>query len=418
LINENLLKIRISTGNGVRIDSSGRDKRNLSQTQSNKIYLKQKQGNELQEIEITIEIDDEIKELKAVSDDGKIKLIPNPEVMDLIQPPDYSSLLQSDQSVTNDDVLYKNPFDALRELIRRNLTIGLIAAVILHLAVAGFAFYSLSKKSIDPIPEEPSRLIVLQDLPDPKIKLENVEDPNKPKVEEALPLIEEPKREITPRRIVKPPEITRPREEEEDDDDTKLDSTLKANLTAELDSLRQLRERELGDSLLGLSDSTRSDSISAYEIPDSLRNDFNENDIGLAMYFPKNWKLMDQRDINKNEKDFKGVVLTDTTAEQPGTMTMFIFLDNENKDYNAEDFKTEFVMIDSNLTAFSKEPKTIAGSTEYKFYIFNNLGTEKLSVTASVRKQFFDQYKDEIEAVVRSISIKKKEDLKIPSVIN
>ncbi|MBK8550825.1 MAG: hypothetical protein IPL53_07085 [Ignavibacteria bacterium] len=291
----------------------------------------------------------------------------------------------------------------------------MIAAVVLHLAAVGFAFVSLSKKSKDQVPEEPSRLIVLQDLPDPKIKLEDVEDPNKPKVEPPLvteeqeKIMREPKREIVPRDVVKPPVVKRPRRDEEE---TKLDSTMESNLQRDLDSLRQLREKELADSLLGSTDSTKSDSLSsAYVIPDSLRNDFNENDIGLAMYFPKNWKLTDQREINKNEKEFKGVVLTDTTAEQPGTMTMFIFIDNENKDYNAEDFKTEFVMTDSTLTAFLKEPKTLAGFTEYRFYIFNKLGTEKLSLRASVRKQFLDQYKNEVEAVVRSIRIKKKEDL-------
>jgi len=419
LINENLLKIKISTDNGVHIDSSARDKKNLFQTQSNKIYLKQLAGKQDQDIEITIAIDNEPvyakDDLSGITDDGKIKLIPNPEVVDLIQPPDYSPFMQGETPYMFEDNSYKNPFDALRQLIRRNITIGLIAAVILHIAAAGFAFYTISKKSKTAGLEEPSRLIVLQDLPDPKIKLEDVEDPNKPKVvppvitEEQEKEMKEKSRELPPRKIVKPPTVTRPKREE-----TKLDSSVEASLERELDSLRRLREEMFADSNLAVSDSdsVKTDSVkSAYEIPDSLRNNFNENDIGLAMYFPKNWKLTDQREINKNEKEFKGVVITDTTAEQPGTMTMFIFLDNENKDYNAEDFKTEFTMLDSNLTAFSKEPKTLAGFTEYRFYIFNKLGTEKLSLRASVRKQFFEQYKNEIEAVVRSIRIRKKEDM-------
>jgi hypothetical protein len=419
LINENLLKIKISSGNGVHIDSSARDKKNLFQTQSNKIYLKQKAEKQIQDIEITIAIVHESlltgNDLLGIPDDGKIRLIPNPEVVDLIQPPDYSPFLQGDDPYQLEDNSYKNPFDALRHLIRKNITIGLIAAVLLHLAAAGFAYYSISKKAKDAVQEEPSRLIVLQDLPDPKIKLEDVEDPNKPKIvppvltDEQEKEMREPKRELPPRKIVKPPIVTRPKR---DRDETKLDSSVEANLNRELDSLRRLREQMLADTNITAADSTKSDSsVTAYEIPDSLKNNFNENDIGLAMYFPKNWKLTDQRDINKNEKEFKGVVITDTTAEQPGTMTMFIFLDNENKDYNAEDFKTEFTMLDSNLTAFSKEPKTLAGFTEYRFYIFNKLGTEKLSLRASVRKQFFDQYKNEIEAVVRSIKIKKKEDM-------
>jgi len=411
LINENLLKIRIITFESVRIESVSRDKKNSIQSQNNKIFIKQKPDSSSREIEITIALEEYSKEAMysglETTEDGKVKLIPNPEVVDLIQPPDYSSLYN--EEFVEENLPYKNPFDNLRELVRKNLTIGLIIAVTLHLAVAGIVFFKLSGETDKTGIEEPQRLIILQNLPDPKIKLENVEDPNKPKVEE-IPLPpdnQDPKREVTPRRVVKPPTITRPKREE-----TKLDSNVDANLTRSLDSLRQLREGGLNDSSLALADSILNSRDSTfYEIPDSLRNAFNEQDIGLIMNYPNNWKITDQREINKNEKEFKGVVLTDTTAEQPGTMSMFIYLDNDGKDYNAEDFATEFEMLDTNLTAFSKEPKTLAGFTEYRFYIFNDTGIEKLSLRASVRKQFFDKYKQEIEAVVRSISIKKKDDL-------
>lgn len=421
-INENLLKIKIVTEDGVKIDSIVRDKKTNLQSQSNRIYLQPKSAGELQEVEIIIEVEtvkkDSAEDFRGAADDGKIKLIPNPEVADLIIPPDYSNLINFDPYSTGDYTEntggFNNPFDAIRKLIKRNLTIGIISAVVLHAAAAGVAFYSISKKQKAPEPEEQSRLIVIQDLPDPKIKLENVEDPNKPK-EAETPVITEPdeinerKREITPRKIVKPPDITRPNREREE---VKLDSSVDANLTRELDSLRKLlTENKEPDSTASVTDSTGDSVKTAFDIPDSLRNNFNKNDVALAMYFPKTWKLTDQREINKKETEFKGVVLTDTTAEQPGTMTMFIFLDSANKDYNSEDFKTEFKMNDSSLTAFSKDPKTLAGFTEYRFYIFNKLGTEKLSIRASVRKQYYEQYKNEIEAVVRSIKIKKKEDL-------
>lgn len=407
LINENLLKVKIETGKGVRIDSVSRDKKSTAETQTNKIYLHPVSGDEIQIIDITIEIDTEKKEVILKDEEGNIKLIPNPEVFDLIQPPTYPVFENSDElfdPVTG----YKNPFDKLRKLIQRNTAVGLTAAVIIHLIAAGIFFYGPGK-SRDLEMVERSRLIVIQDLPDPKIKLADVDDPNKPKVEIpppdlSKPDVTDPTREIKPRKTVRPPVITRPKR-----DDSNKDTIPDFDLTKELDSLRKLTGNTLKDTL---KDSTLADTSKlAYEIPDSLRNNFNENDIGLAMYFPKNWKLTDQRDINKNEKDFKGVLLTDTLAEQPGTMTMFIYLDLENKDYNAEDFKTEFTMNDSALTAFLKEPKTLAGFTEYRFYIFNKTGTEKLSIRASVRKQFFDQYKNEIEAVVRSIRIKKKEDM-------
>lgn len=403
LVNENHLSIKIETPKGILIDSVSKEKFTLKETQTNKIYLQPKPNLENQLVEITIQIEHSEEETDLSKEFG-VKLIPNPEVVDLIQTAVYpdTGYIEQGFDVTGG---YINPFDALRKLIQRNITIGIIAAVALHLLAAGIIYFTIGKKPKNQTPEELSRLIVIQDLPDPKIKLQDVEDPNKPKVLE-LPEDETksvPKREIKPQRTVKPPIVKRP----DMGEDKNRDSTLQSNLTRELDSLRKLVER-----IDSLSDSTKADSLKlSFEIPDSLRNNFNEHDIGLAMYFPKSWKLTDQREINKNEKDFKGVLLTDTTAEQPGTMTMFIYLDNENKDFNAEDFKTEFKLNDSTITAFSKEPKTIAGFTEYKFYLFNKLGTEKLSIGASVRKQFFDQYKNEIEAVVRSISIKRKEDL-------
>lgn len=126
------------------------------------------------------------------------------------------------------------------------------------------------------------------------------------------------------------------------------------------------------------------------------------------MNLPKSWKLTDQRLINKHKnKDFKGLVITDTTAELPGTLTIFIFVESDNNDYDQDDFKTEFKMGDSTLTAYLKEPKTLAGYTDYRFYIFDNLGIEAILIRASVRKQFFEQYKYKIEALVESIRIKK-----------
>ena len=410
LINENLLKLKIETKKGVRIDSFSRDKLTSSETQSNKIYLHPLSDNGLQVIDIMLEIDTAKQEIVTRDEEGNIKLIPNPEVVDLIQPPSYP-VPYGTEEIADPLTGFVNPFDALRRLIQRNTSIGIIVAIIMHLAGAGLAYVTISKKSKDAQPEDLSRLIVIQDLPDPKIKLQDIEDPNKPK-ETIIQGIQDsakvtnPKKELKPRKIVRPPVVSRPKR---DDENTNKDSLNEAGVNRMLDSLRRITE---GTSKDTTSDSTKTDTVkSAYEIPDSLKNNFNEKDINLAMYFPKNWKLTDQREINKNETDFKGVLLTDTTAAQSGTMTMFVYLDAENKDYNAEDFKTEFMMNDSLLNAFSKEPKTLAGFTEYRFYIFNKVGTEKLSIRASVRKQFFDQYKNEIEAVVRSIRIKKKEDL-------
>ncbi|MEO6693850.1 MAG: hypothetical protein ABIY50_07175 [Ignavibacteria bacterium] len=404
LINENLLKIKIITTCGIKIDSTSRDLKTSIDSQTNKIYLQPKEG-EVQEIEITLTIDAELKKVVQKDEEGNNRLTPNPEVVDLIQPPSYP-VYNDNEEFHDTDTGFKNPFDALRKLIQKNLLIGIIAAAALHSAAAGIIFMNINKKYKEPSPEEQSRIFIIQDLPDPKIKLEDVEDPNKPKIEET-PVVNEPAKEeardIQPRKTVRPPKVIRPRTKTEDEN---KDTTTGSSLTRELDSLRKLAEGITGDT-----SNAPDTSTSAFDIADSLRNNFSEKDIGLAMYFPKNWKIMDQREINKNDSAFSGVLLTDTTAEQPGTMTIFIFLDKDNKDFSSENFKTEFNMNDTTLRAYSMEPRTLAGSTSYRFYIFNNIGTEKLSVNAQVRKQYFNQYKNEIEAVVRSIRIKRKEDL-------
>ena len=256
----------------------------------------------------------------------------------MIQPPDYSPFHSGLER--EEELRYKNPFDALRKLIRKNLTIGIIAAVILHAGAAAFAFYSFSKKAKEQAQEEePQRLIVIQDLPDPKIKLEDVEDPNKPKVEEP-PVVNEAdlkeRREIPPRRVIQPPTVSRPKREPVKEES---DTSMASDLTRELDSLRKLVDETVPKDTASV-DTTES----AFDIPDSLRNNFNENDVGLSLYFPKIWILQDSRDLNKNNKEFEGVILIDTSNGK-GSMQLFIHLDKQNAEYKAEDFKKEFEVL-------------------------------------------------------------------------
>jgi hypothetical protein len=402
LIDEHLQKVRFDLfhGESVRIDYDFRDKKTSANAKRYKNFVSPKEEANVYEVEVTIAVDladTTPLETPLRDDHGRIALIPNPEVAELIQAPlplgDYS------EGGYVEDGSYKNPFDNVRSLIRKNLTIGISIAVALHLAAAGLAFYKISKQPKDANQEETQRLIVIQDLPDPKIKLENVEDPNKPPPVEEQTEVSIPRRDIPPRKVIQPPKVSRPKENE-----SSKDTTETSRLTKELDSLRRL-----GDSLLASDTAKGIDTSKAFfDIPDSLRNNFNEGEIGLGMYFPNNWKLIDEREVNRKEKEFRGVILTDTTAEKPGTMTIFIRLDTENRGFNTEEFTTEFQMLDTNLSGFAKPPETQAAHTKYEFYVMNTLGTEKLSVKAEVRKEFFDKYKNEIEAVVRSINIKKK----------
>ena len=59
----------------------------------------------------------------------------------------------------------------------------MVGALILYF-ITVFTFYGVAtKESSRYTNNEQRRLIVIQDLPEPKIKLENVEDPNKPEEE-------------------------------------------------------------------------------------------------------------------------------------------------------------------------------------------------------------------------------------------
>jgi hypothetical protein len=84
---------------------------------------------------------------------------------------------------------------------------------------------------------------------------------------------------------------------------------------------------------------------------------------------------------------------------------LFIHLDKEGKEFTKEGFNTEFKMDDTTSTAYVKEPLTQAKNTYYRFYIFTK--TDKLFVDAQVKEEFFNDYKNYIEALVRSIRIAK-----------
>jgi len=414
LVDENLLSIKVTTEKAISVDCSVKDKKSLpgdsSETQSNKILIHPKSNLQQQEVEIVVTIDPKtervlVEEKKesgvAEKTEASSLLTPNPEVADLIERKEPEDKIEEEIPLTPDQILQeklgrKNPYKLFRRLYQRNLLRGMVGALILYL-ISVFAFYGVaSKESSRYTNNEQRRLIVIQDLPEPKIKLKNVEDPNKP--EEVTDGSNVELRKLPPpKRNFKKRNITRPYK-----NPTKTDTNL-TSTNDELDSLRKLNAGNLPLDSLDL------DSNLAYIIPDSVKQNFSEEDIGLRMFFPSNWRLTDQRDINKNEKEFKGVLLTDTTAKQEGTMTMFIFLDREGKEFRKDKFNSQFIMEDTTLTAFAKEPRNEGAFTYYSFYIFGK--TEKLIVRADVRKQYFDKYKNVIEAVVRSIKIEKASSL-------
>ena len=401
LINENLLRIRVKTRKGVNIDCSVKDTKSLSETQSNRLYLHPKPGDEVQEVEIIISIDPSTGELiveKKKDENGQlvqpVGFTPNPAVENLIMPVDLGRPDEPIIPLTEDELLQekigkKNPFHLSRLVYRRNMTIGIISAVIFA-CISALLFYNFYGKTETKTIQPEQRLIILNDIPT-KINFKEYEDPNKPK--------EEPKTDGTvpdklapptiTRNIIKAPKITRPKV------NIPQDTNLTNDATKQLDSLRKLQANN--DSL------RKADSLNTAKnnIPDSLKTELNDQVFGLKMVFPKNWALANY--LSEINADSKGIALADTSAPK-GTINVFISIDNAGKEeFKASDTKTLFPVNDSTITAYVGEPRTLAGYTSVRYYMF--LKADKLSINVQVRKQNYDQYKPIVDAMLKTINI-------------
>lgn len=418
LINENVLRVKISTNKSVSVDSSILDKTNEEngeETQSNKIFIHPRQGISKQDVEIFIKIGDEaakVEKKEVKSSDGKtIKfktpgLTPNPIVADIlsrftkpvpeVQDENLNGL--SDEEKLDLRIGRKNPWKKNKEFLRLNLQRGFIAANIIAItaAILFYAFGSGKLKEGEDVVTR--RLIVMQDLPENLNQLaQNVDDPNKPPEEpktngETGTNVTIPK--ITPKRIT-PPRVNLPKFEPKL---TENDSAL----NKELDSLRKANNLTGNTNKNGKGDTT---AVNKSIMPDSLLKNLSENEVGLVGKFPPNWKQIDARDLNQTSV-FTGVILVDTTVKKEETMTMNIEIDAKGDRFEQFQFKNIFDE-DSLRTVYSIEPKTEGKLTYYRFYVATK--SDNIFVNTFTIQPMFEKYKDEIERVVKSIRIRKPE---------
>lgn len=418
LIDERVLKIKVTTDKSLSIDCSVKDKSaetdTASETQSNKISIHPR--NVKQEVEILVSIDDDVVSVAVPQQDipqkevqekpestVTQKLIPNPAVIDLLKKSFRDEEITVDDTPkTPEEILElrlgkKNPWKIYRNLLRRNLIRGFTGALIIFV-VATIVFATAARKKLnnqDAI--EQKRLVVMQDLPENINQALNVQDPNKPPEEEnssedgsEVPRISPP---VTPRKITRPPRtITNVQDDKKDTNDI-------ASTNRELDSLRKLNTVTQNT---GTNDTT---GVNTNLLPDSLLTMLNENEVGLIGRFPPNWKQMDSRQININQKEFTGVILVDTTVKKKEeALTMNIQLDLKGEYWSSYTFKNVFDE-DSIRTIYSIDPKMEASQTYYRFYVAGK--TDNVFVSAFVETPYFEKYKPEIERVVKSIRIQK-----------
>jgi len=406
LVDENTLKVKVTTNNSVSLDFSVKDKSaeaTSEEFQSNKIFIHPRHGSLKQEVEILVKIGDiktakkDEAEIKTVQETSKPKLTPNPLVADLIQrfskpkPVGESSEPKTPEDILEDKLIRKNPWIINRMFMRKNLQNGFYAANVIVIIFSIIVFNIAGAKKTDPNnPEEQKRLIVMQDLPENLNQLnQQVDDPNKPPEEKetttgtdvTTPQIKTPK--------IRPPKVIVP----------KLNTdTSVSSINKELDSLRK---KNLTGNVTGTGDSGK---INTSLLPDSLLKNLADNEVGLVGRFPPNWKQIDSRAININQKEFTGIILVDTTAKRKEeAINMSIQLDPKGNYYNT--YKFEKVMAEDSLrTLFNLDPKIEGNLTYYRFYVASKSGN--VFISSYVEPGSFEKYKPEIEQVVKSIQIK------------
>jgi len=290
-------------------------------------------------------------------------------------------------------------FLILRKLYRPYLKRGIIVSIIFHIFAIWmiYAFVADKGKPQD-VQANQQRIVVVEDIEQQQQQQQKFEPPDidREKELERRSKEETEKNNTNVRPVIKPkniiPKIKRPKIQESDTSDI----TKKSNF----DSLKVKT-----DSLLAANNKDTNRLV----IPDSLKNFMPDNAIGMKLWYPKNWTLRDNRDVNLNLQQFKGVILnTDSVSDDPGAVSMFIQIDDpKHTTYNKTTYKNIFAMDDSTITAYSTDPQlTGASMIAYKFFIFNDpTGNNNVFVNTETKKDLFDKYKKYIEAIVRSIKV-------------
>lgn len=285
-------------------------------------------------------------------------------------------------------------FLILKKLYQPYMKRGMLFSVLLHILVIWILFSVASPMENKVDPQNQQRIVVVEDIETPKFdppdvdkqkedELKQLEEQNKIKENTS-----EVRPKITPRNIK--PHINRPKE--------KTDSTMSL---VNVDSLKHIT-----DSLLAVKNKLDTNHLN---LPDSLKNTYSENAIGMSLWYPKDWKLTDNRGVNLNQEQFNGVIInTDSLSQDPGAVQMFILIDDPvHSNFNKTTFKNSFRMDDSTKSAWSTDPVTTgAKRVAYKFFIFmDNENKKNVYVNTETKKELFDKYKQYIEAIVRSIKI-------------
>ncbi|RPI15561.1 MAG: hypothetical protein EHM58_13770 [Ignavibacteriae bacterium] len=136
----------------------------------------------------------------------------------------------------------------------------------------------------------------------------------------------------------------------------------------------------------------------------------------IQLKHPQNWHLVFSQVSNSKDNEITRVsvhlidslIYNDSITSYYLTAVVSITLGNY-LEFEKGFFKNRFLMEDTSLTAFSKDPApSYYEKISYDFFIIeNSTEQEKLNVQTFTKMEAFDKYKTCIEAIVRSIRMVK-----------
>ena len=281
-------------------------------------------------------------------------------------------------------------FLILKKLYQPYTKRGLAGSVLFHFFLIFILYQFLVQEEEHLNGENNQRIVIVEDLEMPKFDPPDVDKMKEDELKEKE--IKDNTSDVKPKVKIRKitPKINRPIDTKEPD----------TNKVAVDDS----NKTKFDSSLVNQRDTTR------IMVPDSLKSSFDQNDVGLKLWFPKGWKLIDNRQINLTQKEFNGVIIsTDSLSEDPGAVNMFVIIDDpQHSAYNKATYKNAFAMDDSVITAYVTDPIKSSGKKfSSKYYIFTDpTGLKNILVNVDFASQaMLDKYQKLVDAVVRSIKI-------------
>ena len=342
-------------------------------------------------------------------EDGLIKTeavqVTDPEYINVddnaVTPPVIISTVPEELQDQSPDFIYNlstkpgTDFLILKKLYQPNTRKGLIGSILFHFFLLFLMYQFLVPKEENHNTENNQRIVVVEDLEMPKFdppdidkikeeeeRLKQEEEDVKDNTKDVRPKIN--KKTITPR-------IKRPL-----DNNTPPDTNNKVNIND--------TNKIKNDSNLVKRDTSR------IQVPDSLKAAYNENEIGLKMWYPQGWSILDNRRVNLNQKEFNGlIVAADSLSEDPGAVNLFILIDDpQHSSYNKATYKNPFTMDDSLIVAYVTDPIKSSGKKfSTKYFLFTDpTGLKNIQVNVDFASQaMMEKYQKLVDAVIASIKI-------------